>query len=166
MRICNITAIWLVGASSILVSGPCFSNVEKENRLVASVSSIQHPNSSISKTVTIFFTVHSPDSLSGTQFSVATDSKERAEVREEFPQGSLQLLEVAEGLTKELLVQKKARNSIDESLDVGIDSMAISQAFFIPTVSMKNLPSNPTRFSAIQNNAEQVVPPKSDRAGG
>ena len=73
---------------------------------------------------------------------------------------------MAEGLTKELLVQKKARNSIDKSLDVGIDPMAISQAFLIPTVSMKNLPSNPTRFSTIQNDAEQVVPPKSDRAGG
>ena len=132
-----------------------YADVESQEKILASVTKVVHPENTANETVTLWMTIHSPSRFGGFQFIVVTDSTDRTKIRAEFPTGSLQTLELPANIVKKLEEQIDAHLSIEKTLDSGINPMRISQAFLMPSVKISELPSRPIGFRINIKQIEQ-----------
>ena len=143
MNIKSIAVTIFTACFVLLTAGISFGDQEPKEKIVASITKVMHPKIGKTDRVTIWMTIHVPSRFAGSQFTVVTDSTDRAEVRAEFPAGSLQTLELPPQIMEKFEEDIKAHASVESSLDAGVDPMMISQGFEVPSVAIAELPVRP-----------------------
>jgi hypothetical protein len=150
MNLKSISIPILAACVTFLTTSISFGDPKPEEKIVVSITMIYHQKISRTDSVTIQMTIHVPTRLAGSQFTIVTDSTDRAEVRKEFPVGSLQSVELPGQLVKKFEADIKAHASVESSLDAGVDPMMISQAFEVPSVAMAELPARPQTVEIVK----------------
>lgn len=141
-----------------LLPGFSFGEAAQNEKIVASVTriAVDNPQKGSAATFSLWMTIHVPNRLGGLGILVATDSKDRARIRADFPVGSLQILELPEKTMKELEDQVSAKASVEKALDEGIYPVTISKAFLVPpSVRITDLARIPVAYRASTEQAEK-----------
>ncbi len=140
---------------------PClsFADTERKEKIVALVTRVDAPQPDRADTVTLTMIIHRPSRFGGFQLQIATESTVRAEIREDFPVGSLQIFELPNKIMKQLEDQVDSHISLEKTLDTGIDPMKISQLFLVPSVKISGLPKEPFEYAVNTGQAEHLLSP-------
>ncbi|MDA3873734.1 MAG: hypothetical protein PF795_07210 [Kiritimatiellae bacterium] len=121
-----------------LGSSEASSTATPEVRLLVSVSNISgvavHDDA-----LKIFYTVHQPETLTGSLFVVLLPFRDRAAIRKERPLGSLHTLSVTSTFAGTLKEQSTAREKEQTQIDAGIDPRKLSSAILLPNLEEKDI---------------------------
>lgn len=129
----NLSRIYQI-AYIVLFAGTA-NAAENREQILVSVNRIISAEQSHTKQVQITFTVHEPATVKSSQFVTTTESKDRSEIRSEYPISGLFSIMVPLDFFNKLKAQRERTNHSEEIVDSGIDPRRISDSIMLPEIN-------------------------------
>lgn len=139
-------------ACTLLLFSSLQAEREKQSILV-SVARITSAEQSPSNMVQIGFIAHEPTEIRGSRFYTNCASKERSEVRAEYPLSKLFRMSVSAELLKQLKDQKEEIEGDESIIDRGIDPRRISNLVISPEVNFSIIEESISPYTTAQPDA-------------
>ena len=140
-RLCFVSILFITGFVSHAAD-------DKGTQVAATVVNVGAlPGLLLAGPIRVTFLVNSPASMRGTEFMLQTPSRNRAEVRAQYPKGSIHAMTLPASVVSNLIEQAKMWESGDESIDHGVPPQMISNGALLPDIPIAELPKAPSPVS-------------------